>query len=163
MLLNRLETAAKGIARGMEYLHKNNILFRDLKPKNIGFDEATGAVKIFDFGLACEKDMGDRLNAAAGTPRFMAPEVISGKTYGLSCDVYSFGMVLYQICSLRMPCATKKFKSKEDLFDYVVIQRRRPSLKSLSCPTSIKKLIKECWHPDPQRRHLRLSAGVCTE
>lgn len=151
MLLNRLEIAAVGIARGMEYLHKKNIVFRDIKPQNIGFCKATGDVKIFDFGLAAEIETGERLNSAVGTPRYMAPEVMMRETYDSSCDVYSFGIMLWQICSLRKPFS-KKFTSREELFDYVAVHHRRPSFKSLSCPASIKNLIKECWHPDPQRR-----------
>jgi serine/threonine protein kinase len=69
--LGRLETIAIGIASGMEYLHHNRILFRDLKPQNIGFD-TNGVVRIFDFGLAREIAQGNTfrvMTGQAGTPR----------------------------------------------------------------------------------------------
>lgn len=52
-MTNRIKTVVLGVARGMAYLHSNNIIFRDLKPANVGFDE-NGTVRIFDFGLARE-------------------------------------------------------------------------------------------------------------
>lgn len=67
----RLETIAIGVASGMEYLHQNRILFRDLKPQNIGFD-TNGVVRIFDFGLAREISQGASfrvMTGQAGTPR----------------------------------------------------------------------------------------------
>lgn len=100
-LLYRLESTVIGIALAMEHLHENNIVWRDLKPRNIGYK--TGQVKLFDFGLAKEIDLGERLCSSAGTPRFMAPEVAMSKMYGLSGDAYSFGIVLWQLCSLKGP------------------------------------------------------------
>jgi serine/threonine protein kinase len=149
-LFERLKAAAVGIARGMEYLHANKVAFRDLKPRNIGFDAATGTVKIFDFGLACEMEENKR-GSPVGTIRYMAPEVASGQPYGLSCDVYSFGIILWQICSLRIKFV-HKLKTKAAILHYVVIKGGRPSLKSLDSPKNIKKLIEGCWHPDPQCR-----------
>jgi len=150
-LLDRLESTAVGIARGMEYLHENNIAIRDLKTRNIGYDKATGKVKLFDLGLACEIPPGETQTSTVGTFRYLAPEVVLGYGYDLSCDVYSFGIVLWQICSLELKFAYK-CNSRSDILEWVAKRGGRPSLKKLACPRRINRLIKECWHPDPQIR-----------
>eukprot|EP00568_Trieres_chinensis_P009063 CAMPEP_0183314746 /NCGR_PEP_ID=MMETSP0160_2-20130417/49439_1 /TAXON_ID=2839 ORGANISM="Odontella Sinensis, Strain Grunow 1884" /NCGR_SAMPLE_ID=MMETSP0160_2 /ASSEMBLY_ACC=CAM_ASM_000250 /LENGTH=93 /DNA_ID=CAMNT_0025480145 /DNA_START=1 /DNA_END=279 /DNA_ORIENTATION=- len=88
----------------MEYLHENRIVFRDLKPQNIGFDDKN-KVKIFDFGIARKLDPGDEKHPTGntGTLRYMAPEVAKCKNYGLEVDVYSFGMLLWEICKWKKP------------------------------------------------------------
>ncbi len=151
-VLHRLETAAVGIARGLEYLHKMNIAYRDLKPQNVGWDQRTGQIKVFDLGLAAEINPSERLQSTVGTLRYMAPEVMLGETYGLSCDVYSFGVLLCQLVTLELPFADQKFKSRQELANKVAVQGYRPSLKKLDCPNRIKKLIKECWDQDPKQR-----------
>ena len=80
-----------------------------MKPDNIGFD-VRGDVKIFDFGLCQEfeafqvdKDGTYKLTGDAGSTRYMAPEVGLGKPYNEMADVYSFGILLYQILALKTP------------------------------------------------------------
>lgn len=71
----------RDVASAMEYLHSRNLVHRDLKPGNIGFD-ANGNVKLFDFGLIYEMTRGQReILVRAGTPRYMAP----GKLHGKDC------------------------------------------------------------------------------
>lgn len=85
-----------------------SIIYRDLKPDNIGFD-VRDDVKLFDFGLAKELPQGDdedavyKLSAETGTRRYMAPEVGLGKPYNLKADVYSFGILMWQILTLAVP------------------------------------------------------------
>eukprot|EP00545_Synedropsis_sp_CCMP1620_P003133 CAMPEP_0119030954 /NCGR_PEP_ID=MMETSP1176-20130426/41292_1 /TAXON_ID=265551 /ORGANISM="Synedropsis recta cf, Strain CCMP1620" /LENGTH=274 /DNA_ID=CAMNT_0006987335 /DNA_START=163 /DNA_END=987 /DNA_ORIENTATION=+ len=90
-LIERIESTALGVAKGMEYLHSKNIVFRDLKPDNVGFDVYKN-IKIFDFGLArdlgCVSRSGEVLGFT-GTPRYMANEIGEGTRYGLKVDVYS--------------------------------------------------------------------------
>lgn len=150
-LVDRIETAAIGISRGMEYLHRNRVIFRDLKPDNIGFD-AHGTVKIFDFGVARDmeyvKKVGDKL-AFTGTPRYMANEVGSGLDYGLEVDVYSFGILLHQICTLKQPYARLRdiaaFRAK------VHLGGDRPKLSLIKYP-ELRTLIGKCWDPIPEKR-----------
>ena len=78
-LRRRLEIAV-GLAHALKYLHEKNIVYRDLKPDNVGFD-GDGVVKLFDFGLACKlpftggEDSTYALTSNAGSPWYMAPEV----------------------------------------------------------------------------------------
>lgn len=121
LLTDRL-LVAYDIASAMEYLHEKNIVYRDLKPDNIGFTD-DGVTQIFDFGLArelCDDDMvrGSsthsnnknsalyHLTALCGAIRYMAPEVGLGEPYNLKADVYSFSMLLHYFLALEPPMAT---------------------------------------------------------
>jgi len=97
------------IASALEYLHENNVIFRDLKPSNVGFDE-NGDVKLFDFGLArelpgksCETNDVYRMSGKIGTLRYMAPECALQNMYNLKADVYTWSLVYYHMMSLQKP------------------------------------------------------------
>lgn len=100
--LQKLISIALEIAQGMEYIHSQGIIHRDLKPENILFDQDF-CVKIADFGIACEEAYSDPLAEDPGTYRWMAPEMIKHKHYGRKVDVYSFGLVLCEMFTGRIP------------------------------------------------------------
>mmetsp|Transcript_29488 Transcript_29488/g.5330 ORF Transcript_29488/g.5330 Transcript_29488/m.5330 type:complete len:134 (+) Transcript_29488:179-580(+) len=77
-----------------QYLHKHNIIYRDLKPENIMIDEY-GFPKLIDFGSA--KIINGRTFTIIGTPHYMAPEIILGKGYSQSADIWSMGIILYEL------------------------------------------------------------------
>eukprot|EP00934_Nitzschia_sp_Nitz4_P000585 Nitzschia sp. Nitz4//scaffold190_size42200//30078//33516//NITZ4_007394-RA/size42200-processed-gene-0.52-mRNA-1//-1//CDS//3329540150//585//frame0 len=135
LLVERIETALK-VAVVIEYLHDQNILFRDLKPDNIGFD-AKGMLKLFDFGLAREAKECDalengtyKMSGHTGSRRYMAPEVARGKAYNKSVDVYSFGILLWEMCSLEKPYMG--YSSKRHMKD-VVLGGERPKMDGAKC------------------------------
>jgi serine/threonine protein kinase len=143
----RIETVAKGIARGMNHLHEQGILLRDLKPQNIGFHAVTGQVVLFDFGFArpIEECNHDEI---CGTPKYMAPEVMQSKGYSFQSDVYSFGIILYEICSLKEAIPTRaapnpNFQKGEF--------SSRPCLSHVPCDLC-RSLIEDCWEQDPSKR-----------
>jgi serine/threonine protein kinase len=96
-MYSRIKTVAKGVASGLKYLHDCQIVLRDLKPANIGFNKE-GQVRLFDFGMAqnlLKQDPSD--DDMCGTPRYMALEIMTGKG-GDHClkqaNIYSFGVTL---------------------------------------------------------------------
>ena len=147
-VLGRLESVALGLVQGMKYLHENNVVLRDLKPENIGFSK-DGEVKLFDFGFAREVHACDS-SEIAGSLRYMSPENMSGNPSGLAADVYSFGLILWQLCTLETPYAN--LKSRKDLFaQKVATDNVRPSLRSIRSK-SLRKLISRCWDASPLNR-----------
>lgn len=130
---------AMSIAKGMEYLHSKNVIFRDLKPDNVGFDE-DGMVKLFDFGLARETPH-DRLPGMAGSMLYLSPETILEKFNCKASDVYSFGILTWELVSLRRPYP--EFHQPNQLQKAVAIDGHRPDPRVVTHP--IKDLIESCW------------------
>eukprot|EP00980_Cylindrotheca_fusiformis_P002623 scaffold618_cov130-Cylindrotheca_fusiformis.AAC.27 len=154
-MLDRIEHVATGIAEGMEYLHEQNLVIQDVKPQNIGFDLQTGRVCLFDLGMARHID---ELSEAkrfdiGGTPRYTAPELFQGGTPTKESDVYSFGCVLYAICSLEAPFQERKGRKKKTLHDFeaTVVAGHRPSLDHIRSH-SVRNLISNCWAQNPAVR-----------
>lgn len=84
-----------------------------------------------------------------GTPLWMAPEVMNDDPYGSPADVYSFGLVLYELVSKEIPF---KDKNPVHLVRLVVDQRKRPDLP-LSTPLEWRSIIESCWQQQPARRY----------
>ena len=134
----------------MIYLHEQGIVIRDLKPANVGFDD-DGKVRLFDFGMARKLEDCDR-NEICGSLRYMAPEVMAGKGYSLKTDVYSFGIILYELCSLTVAFDTiKKHSSLADFKRLVVEHTVRPKLGRIACPLT-RTLIEDCWQTYSTKR-----------
>lgn len=100
--LPKLIAIALDIARGMEYIHSQGVIHRDLKPENVLIDQEFH-LKIADFGIACEEVYCDALSDDPGTYRWMAPEMIKHKSYGRKVDVYSFGLILWEMVAGTIP------------------------------------------------------------
>lgn len=100
-----------GIVRGMNYLHSFSvpILHRDLKSLNILLDQFL-VPKIADFGWT--RLLADKMTAKVGTFQWMAPEVIAGSNYTEKADVYSFGIILWEIASREPPYKSKFTRQK---------------------------------------------------
>lgn len=147
VVLKEFVSMALHIARGMEYLHSQGVIHRDLKSENLLFTEDM-CLKIVDFGIACEEVNCDYLNEDPGTYRWMAPEMISHKPYNRKVDVYSFGIVLWEIATGRIPY--EDMTPVQAAFA-VVHKNVRPKLPE-NCPLAMAKLIEMCWAQNPEKR-----------
>ena len=94
------------LARGLAYAHQNGVIHRDIKPANIHYDPKTNVAKMMDFGIAAierSTDEGGSATAFAGTMTHMAPELLSGQQANAQSDLYSLGIVLYQLLTGKLP------------------------------------------------------------
>ncbi|KPP72877.1 rhodopsin kinase-like [Scleropages formosus] len=106
---------AAQIICGLEHLHQKRIIYRDLKPENVLLDNE-GNVRISDLGLAVElKDDQFKIKGYAGTPGFMAPELLKGEEYDYSVDYFTLGVTLYEFIAAKGPFRTRgeKVENKE--------------------------------------------------
>lgn len=138
-----------GAARGMAYLHSGNppVLHRDLKSANLLLDESY-TTKVCDFGLSRLKAQARSMTANCGTVQWMAPEVLANRSYDEKADVYSFGIIVWELLSRECPyegmtaiqCALA-----------VLNRDKRPEIPKW-CPPGLHALIKSCIKKDPADR-----------
>lgn len=146
-----LITHAKEIAMAFDYIHRQChsnaiILHRDLKPDNIGIDDA-GHAKLMDFGLGhvikstSNADDVFEMSGFTGSLRYMAPEVALRQAYNEKADVFSFGILLWQMASDRVPFPDK---TRDSFVQTVSIEGERPELDPL-WPLPFQELLTNCW------------------
>jgi serine/threonine protein kinase len=143
----RIQTVAIPLAKALEFLHSKNIIFRDVKPANIGFN-TIGVVKLFDFGLAKKLKKGRMARERAGTERYMAPETYLAQGYGLPADVYSFALVWWELATLKQPFHDK-MEDHERLF---IKGDLRPKVDYLIGSRRMQDTIMEAWSRSPELR-----------
>jgi len=158
-----LLSIASDVAKGLAYLHFNNVLHRDLKPGNVLLSDSWVA-KVADFGSSANGKTSASASADEalhGTPPYMAPEVAraeSNQTAAL--DVWSFGCLLVHMGTLRPPYYALNCKRAMDIVR--VVQRGDVSpvqvllddseRREYRCPASIVALAKQCCHREPTQR-----------
>ncbi|XP_037603270.1 mitogen-activated protein kinase kinase kinase 9 [Sebastes umbrosus] len=145
------------IARGILYLHSQAIvpiIHRDLKSSNILIlervemeDLSNKTLKITDFGLAREWHRTTKMSAA-GTYAWMAPEVIRSSTFSKGSDVWSYGVLLWELLTGEVP-----FRGIDGLaVAYGVAMNKLALPIPLTCPEPFARLMEECWSSDPHSR-----------
>ncbi|KAL3796815.1 hypothetical protein ACHAW5_010121 [Stephanodiscus triporus] len=144
----------KDLAGALSYLHHLKIIYRDLKPENVGFD-FNGNVKLFDFGLAREvhddDDCGNgnyKLTPCTGSLRYMAPENANKWPYSFLADSYSFGILLWEVAALEQPY--NSFTPKE-IREYVIKWGERPKTKD-GWSERVVELMKSSWDSNVRKR-----------
>ncbi|WP_245814656.1 bifunctional serine/threonine-protein kinase/formylglycine-generating enzyme family protein [Cystobacter ferrugineus] len=154
----RVLTLGLGLARGLAAAHRHGVLHRDIKPSNALVTQA-GEVKLLDFGLA-ERFDHDAVSLPwdapifAGTPRYMAPELLGGAPATPQSDIYALGLVLHELCTGRLPRAQEELLAR--------FSRRAPAQEPGDEPApagfpegmdpDFTTLIHQCLAPNPSER-----------
>ncbi|CAL5429272.1 unnamed protein product [Camellia sinensis] len=141
---------AVDVAKGMNYLHTSHptIVHRDLKTPNLLVDK-NWLVKVCDFGLSRVKHHTFlSSNSTAGTPEWMAPEVLRNEPSNEKSDVYSFGVILWELATLQVPWTGM---NSMQVVGAVGFQGRHLDITEEIDPTAAQIII-DCWHPNPQLR-----------
>ncbi|XP_047315961.1 serine/threonine-protein kinase STY13-like [Impatiens glandulifera] len=139
---------ALDLSRGLNYLHSKKIVHRDVKTENMLLDSQR-TLKIADFGVARVEAQNPRdMTGETGTLGYMAPEVLDGKPYNHKCDVYSFGICLWEIYCCDMPYPDLSFA---EVSSAVVRQNLRPEIPRC-CPSSFASIMRKCWDASPDKR-----------
>lgn len=134
-----------GTAYGMNYLHTKNppLIHRDLKSANLLVDDSYN-IKISDFGLCRVKAYSETMTGNCGTYQWMAPEILRNSYYNEKADVYSYGIVLWELISGECP-----YNGLDGIQVAIGVlnDKIRPVIP-LNCPLDYKELIIRCWSDD---------------
>ncbi|OQR92424.1 protein kinase [Achlya hypogyna] len=141
----------QSVALGLVYLHtfKTPIIHRDLKSRNILLD-ATKGIKLTDFGTSRTAEVGDTMTSCIGTFQWMAPEIIAGTSYSAAADIYSFGIVLSELCTHKVPYADLHHpKTGRPLQEHYILQEvckgtLRPSFEGVDVPEWVHDVASQC-------------------
>ena len=129
------------LLQALAYLHRRNVLHRDLKPDNVLVCQ--GVVRVLDFGLSVSDTMS---SDSVGTPLYMAPELFNGEIYSRQADLYAVGVLLYQLLTGKHPFEPFDFGFLERVLEaepdwMVVDERLRPFLRQLLTKTAEDRLV----------------------
>jgi serine/threonine-protein kinase len=143
-----LEIARK-LCAGLAAAHDRGVIHRDLKPQNIMINKR-GEVLIMDFGLAAVAQELSGTEAHSGTPAYMAPEQLRGTSVTARSDIYSLGLVLYELFTGRKPFDAKTLQQLMDMQESAHL----PSMTSVAADIdpAVEKVIRRCLAPDSQKR-----------
>ena len=135
------------ISRALEYLHSrpNPILHRDMKSPNLLLFGDGRTLKITDFGHAT--DIHTVMTSCAGTIKWMAPEIITSKSYNETCDIYSFSIIMWEILARVEPYSSEKFKHMmlPQFIMEIIKEDIRPDNINDAPPVLIEIMMK-CWN-----------------
>ncbi|XP_077972946.1 mitogen-activated protein kinase kinase kinase 7-like isoform X2 [Styela clava] len=137
-------------AKGVAYLHNMKpkaLIHRDLKPPNLLLTNQGLVLKICDFGTAC--DIHTQMTNNKGSAAWMAPEVFEGCQYSERCDVFSWGIILWEVLTRRKPF--DELGGPAFRIMWAVHTGTRPPLIQ-GCPKPIEELMTRCWSKNPSSR-----------
>jgi serine/threonine-protein kinase len=152
--LSRAVKLATQIAEGLEAAHRSNVVHRDVKPQNIMVLDSSDDIKLMDFGIARLRDSGrtslTRAGTMMGTPDYMAPEQIEGQEITDRTDIYSFGIVFYEMLTGMVPfrAATQSAVLTKQLQEQPV----PPSQLRPGIPREVEAIVLRALAKNPAQR-----------
>ena len=153
-LRNRIEIFLR-VCDAMEHAHSRNIIHRDLKPENIMIGRHRETY-ITDWGLAVPLKEGQRLTKITGTPAFIAPEVLTTRKADFRSDIYSLGIILFELVTLKPAFPEKDLST---LLKQVKLGQHAPVTHLFRCriDNDLKAVILKAIAVDPEKRYQQVS------
>ena len=151
---------ASHVAEALDYAHGNDIVHRDIKPANIMRLNDTNEIKVTDFGIArITSSSKTKTGVILGTPSYMSPEQIAGKKVDGRSDIFSLGVVLFEMLSGEKPFAADDITS----LMFKIAKERHPSIRTINpkIPSVVEKIIDKAMEKDVERRYQK--AGLMAE
>ncbi len=154
MSQDRAMRIAVEVLKALDYIHANGVVHRDLKPENIMVDD-NDHIKLIDFGIA--SDSASRrltyanFTAALGTPNYIAPEQVKGKRGDGRTDIYSMGVILYEMLSGKLPFSgpTPLAAMNDRLLNHPV----PPRVANPSISSQLQEILYRALERDPKNRY----------
>lgn len=151
-LATRLDFLAQ-IAAGLEYAHQQGVIHRDIKPSNVRVLDS-GRCKIMDFGTAKLANVESHLTQAGmtlGTVAYLSPERLLGRETLINADIFSYGVLAYELLSFRRPFSGRNIPT---LIDQVLNAAPCPVIDAWpDCPPKLAQLVHRCLLKDPNERY----------
>ena len=144
---------ARQISRGLEAAHEQNIIHRDIKPQNVLVDHR-GEVKLMDFGIARLAEAPEAMTQAGlivGTPHYMSPEQVQGKQLDPRSDVYSMGVLLYEMLVGEKPFTSSSLTGV--LTAHITEAPRPPIELRPEIGREVNAIVLKCLAKDPAHRY----------
>jgi serine/threonine-protein kinase len=140
------------VAEALAYAHKQNVVHRDIKPANIMYEPASDTVKVTDFGIARITDSSKtKTGLVLGTPSFMSPEQLAGKKVDGRSDLYSLGVMLFQMLAGVLPL---RGDSMAELM-YKIANEEAPDVRTLrsELPLELADIVARALSKRPETRY----------
>ena len=141
-------------ADGIDYAHQFNVVHRDIKPANIMWDPETDAIKITDFGIARITDSSKtKTGMVLGTPSYMSPEQLAGKKVTGQSDIFSLGVMLFQMVTGKLPFTGDSMAA----LMYKIANEKHPNPSSINpdIPRCVTVIINRAMAKDVTKRYKR--------
>merc|ERR1719391_973358 len=143
------------VIKAFEYLHDKGIVYRDLKPENLLLD-ATGYTKLTDFGFSKRLAPGEKSWTFCGTPEYVAPEIITNKSHDHRADIWSVGILMYELLN-GIPPFSKKSSTSSQVYSDILKGMKTVNFPSYMSATAVELIRQLCRLSPTQRPSLAIT------
>ena len=151
LTLPQIKQIAAQVGDALQYAHSQGVVHRDIKPENIIFHQ--GQATVLDFGIAhtADRQSSADIGKTAGTARYMAPEVLAGQDIDVRADIFSLGVVLYELVTGQYPYEANVIMARYT--ELLLHAPPQPSGLNLDCDPELDPVLLKALEVDPERRY----------